>query len=332
MKELQWLLMYPLLWQTLTSSLFTLGLVWFLVRFVGIRSADTRVWAFSLPFVTPLFLPFKDSSGLIRPFLIVANEFWLQSPVLRIITFTCLLPFVAALLNGCLSYLSYRRFLRVGREITESDKPELFALLLPLTQKAGVRLPRVYLLPPDGGVKVFVCGTLQPRLVLAPILLTVLPEAELRAILAHEVAHLARRDQAYTWVTLLLHSLMFYNPALYFLRRWLGQARERAADALASEWTGDPKALAHGILHVTKLALKDRTGGFFPRPFPMTELARGEYHHERIQLLLTKPSQKDSKLYVGVFVFLFLSAEVIFTTNLLLPFFQHIPCIRTFFI
>ncbi len=52
-----------------------------------------------------------------------------------------------------------------------------------------------------------------------------------RAILAHEIAHLRRRDHWAVWLELIADVLWWWNPACYFIRRRLHETRESACDA-----------------------------------------------------------------------------------------------------
>lgn len=62
--------------------------------------------------------------------------------------------------------------------------------------------------------------------------------AEIRLMLAHEVAHLKRRDLWWNWLLLLAHGLFFYHPAVWLGRReWL-LSQEMACDELALQMAG----------------------------------------------------------------------------------------------
>jgi len=54
-------------------------------------------------------------------------------------------------------------------------------------------------------------------------------------VLAHELAHLARRDHWVMWLELLALPLLWFHPLMWFLRRRLEETRELACDALALE-------------------------------------------------------------------------------------------------
>lgn len=115
-----------------------------------------------------------------------------------------------------------------------------------LARALGSRVPVVRVLEADrplaasGGIR-------QPAVVLSRWMLANLEGAELEAVLAHEVAHLARRSQLVLGVGRLLRDAAFYLPPGGYAFRLLVQDEEVAADALAVRLTGRPQALAGAL-------------------------------------------------------------------------------------
>lgn len=118
-----------------------------------------------------------------------------------------------------------------------------------LAATMGLRTPRLLLLPgcPGGA---FTAGTLRPVIAVDPALVDHLDEHELQGLLAHELAHIARRDTLLGAVVGLLRDLAFFLPPLHLAARWLRREQEESADELACEHTGRPAALASSILKV----------------------------------------------------------------------------------
>ena len=78
-----------------------------------------------------------------------------------------------------------------------------------------------------------VIGHLKP-IVLIPLgLCTSLPCESLEAILAHELAHIRRRDYLVNLLQSLLEILFFFNPALLWVSRLIKNERENCCDDLA---------------------------------------------------------------------------------------------------
>ena len=106
--------------------------------------------------------------------------------------------------------------------------------------------PLVYL---DEGPPLLYCtGALHPVVIVSRAAVELLDEGELRGALAHEIAHLDRRDPTVSWLVMGLRSLQWFNPAFQVLARAMARDAERGADERAAATTGDRVALASGLL------------------------------------------------------------------------------------
>lgn len=108
-------------------------------------------------------------------------------------------------------------------------------------------------------------GIRRPVVVLDARLLGSLDPQELEGLLAHEIAHVARRDALLSLVVGVLCDLTFFLPPVHLVGRWLHREREESADELASTHTRRPAALASGILKVFE--------GAAPRSTPLSACA-----------------------------------------------------------
>ena len=89
---------------------------------------------------------------------------------------------------------------------------------------------------------------------------------ETRAILAHELAHVRRRDHLVRWLEWLACSVFWWNPVAWLARRRLRLAEEACCDRLALDATGSPpRTYANALLRV--VANASRPAGFHP-PLP----------------------------------------------------------------
>jgi beta-lactamase regulating signal transducer with metallopeptidase domain len=73
-------------------------------------------------------------------------------------------------------------------------------------------------------------GTLRPAIILPARFLAEMSHAQLQLILAHELAHLKRRDLAWAWLPSMMRVVLFFHPLL-----WLAEAQWRLAQEMACD-------------------------------------------------------------------------------------------------
>lgn len=95
-----------------------------------------------------------------------------------------------------------------------------------------------------------VVGILRPVLLVDEDLARTLDPEELEGLVAHELAHVRRRDNLVALLAALAQDLAFFVPGVRGVVRGLHREREAAADQLAVQVTGRPGALASGLLKV----------------------------------------------------------------------------------
>jgi len=94
----------------------------------------------------------------------------------------------------------------------------------------------------------FLAGLRRPAIFLPTTYEADFSPAALRAILAHELAHLARRDNAWTLTARLLSALLWPQPLLWVLCRRLEQIGEEACDQAVIAQDCPPRAYADCLL------------------------------------------------------------------------------------
>lgn len=109
-----------------------------------------------------------------------------------------------------------------------------------VTRRVAVRLSRDVVGP-------FTARLLRPVIWLPLSLLTQLPREQVEALLAHELAHIARLDWLWNGLQCVLESLLFFHPAAWWLCRRIRQEREHACDDRAVAVCGDAIALAEAL-------------------------------------------------------------------------------------
>lgn len=101
-------------------------------------------------------------------------------------------------------------------------------------------------------------GFLRPMILLPVAWVTEVPVTMLEAIIAHEMAHIRRRD---LWVNLfqrIVESLFFYHPAVWWLSHRIRMDRELCSDELAVEILQCPIRYAETLEYVGRLSRSTR--------------------------------------------------------------------------
>lgn len=118
-------------------------------------------------------------------------------------------------------------------------------------------VPPVYHLPTEQPL-CFAAGVLRPRIYISKGLLRQLSSRDKDVVLAHEAAHVRRRDG---WVSALItgfYALLPLPGSRLLYREWQ-QAAERACDAEAAQRVGDPCDVAAALVRVARLMLPPPT-------------------------------------------------------------------------
>jgi beta-lactamase regulating signal transducer with metallopeptidase domain len=98
-----------------------------------------------------------------------------------------------------------------------------------------------------------VIGAARPIIVVPAKMPDCLTEAQFRALLAHEIAHVSRRDPLVNFGLSILESLLFFHPAAAWLAGEVRITREYCCDDVAVESSGDALAYARGLTTLAKM-------------------------------------------------------------------------------
>jgi heat shock protein HtpX len=104
---------------------------------------------------------------------------------------------MAAIMNVGMYWFSDKIVLRMyhAQPVTEAEAPELHAIVRTLVQKAGMPMPKVYIIP-DETSNAFATGRNPEHAVVAVTqgIMRILSREELTGVIAHELAHIKHRD------------------------------------------------------------------------------------------------------------------------------------------
>lgn len=150
-----------------------------------------------------------------------------------------------------------------ARQLLGDDERYLQALVDDVTRQ--LRAPSVRLVMYDSDEAMAQTGGLfRPWLLMSTWFLRNLNHLELRAVIAHEVGHVLRRDYARTWLALVLRDSFWYLAASHSAYRNLCLAAEQACDDIAVQITGDSLSVASALAKVWRASL---TSPLLPAPF-----------------------------------------------------------------
>ena len=97
-----------------------------------------------------------------------------------------------------------------------------------------------------------VAGVRRPMIVVPADFESSLPQEERRMLLAHELAHLIRRDPWWNALQCLIETFLFWHPAVLWISRCIRHERELCADELAVRQMDDRQGLAHALGHLAE--------------------------------------------------------------------------------
>jgi len=199
---------------------------------------------------------------------------------------------MAALAGGLLIALAAGRLLSAARQLASLER-DWRARATP--SPASTRSLPVFMVDGPGPVATLV-GVLWPRLYLSRAVVEALTPEEHAAVLAHETAHMRRRDNLARWI-------MRATPDLYAATRFGIQTAQQwaaAAERLADEEAvaGNPRmavALASALVTVARLMPPA------PRiPLPTSGLDDGGILAERVRRLLGEPAHPRRHVYAWI--------------------------------
>jgi heat shock protein HtpX len=188
---------------------------------------------------------------------------------------------IALLINLGSYFFSDKLALAASRAkpIDEAEAPRLYQMMRELTTRAGLPMPRLYMIPNDQP-NAFATGRNPKHAAVAVTrgITKLLSEDELRGVLAHELTHVRNRDILIqsvasaigTAITYVAYMLLWFGDddngplglvaalgmvilapiAASIIQLAISRQREYAADAGGAEICGNPESLASALLRL----------------------------------------------------------------------------------
>ena len=143
---------------------------------------------------------------------------------------------------------------KLRRQSSRLDNEAVSKLVEEARRKLGL-VRRIRVVVTEQLTSPAVMGLVTPVLILPLAMVTTLPMAQIQLILLHELAHIRRGDYLVNLCQLLAESLLFFNPAVWWISRQIRQEREACCDAVAIALAGEPLQYARTLAQVAGGAL-----------------------------------------------------------------------------
>ena len=219
------------------------------------------------------------------------------------------------------AYLFYKS-LSYEQKATRELTPDIFKVLDKLVPLYGVKYPEVIICHKKYATPVMI-GTRKPKIIFSANLVEVLSKQDLSLIIAHELAHLKRKDYVLHWFTVILRDCLFFNPVAHFVYRKIETEKEKAADILAVKILGLRNVnLAETLSKVNYFLMQQRVGDL---PLGSTGIVtskkecRNKQIYERVQFLLKSNTLNKNNLIKYSCAFSICFFVLIFELCLTLP-------------
>jgi uncharacterized protein (TIGR03435 family) len=175
----------------------------------------------------------------------------------------------------------------------EPAQSQVVALVRGLAARIGVNRPiRVWM--SERVESPAVVGWMRPLILLPPASLAGLTIEQLETILAHEIAHIRRHDYLVNILQLIVETVLFYHPAVWWTSRQIRREREMCCDDIAVGTCGDPVIYARALSTLARQRLATPA---------YTMSSTGGTLLERIQRLLGSTADAQSSIrWPGVIV------------------------------
>lgn len=149
-----------------------------------------------------------------------------------------------------------------------------------------------------------------PRLVISAKAVGQLNNEELRMVLAHEIAHIYRRDHWVRWLEFTVGILLWWNPVTWIAKRQLRVTEEMACDELVIEkMQSSPHTYANSLLSMAELL---STSALRP-PTVASAMTSGGVLENRLKMII---SDQKIGLSLGLRGLLLMSAFLVFPLGL----------------
>lgn len=173
----------------------------------------------------------------------------LWQPLIPILTTAWLIGAFLMLFRGLRGFVTVRSWVRDYAALSKDDLAPLTQLVNDLCDRFGLRR-RVRLVATTQLDTPAAFGFFLPVILIPVSMISGVTPDQWQIILAHELAHIRRWDAVSSLLQLVVESLLFFNPSVWWLNRMIRAEREACCDAMAARVCGQPLSVARTLINV----------------------------------------------------------------------------------
>jgi beta-lactamase regulating signal transducer with metallopeptidase domain len=188
-----------------------------------------------------------------------------------------------------------RRFDRLLRRTSRPAPPPVLRIASELARTLGLRsVPAIELSTARISPMTWWTGR-RVRVVIPSALADDLDLGQLRLVLAHELAHVRRRDHVVRWLEWLARVVAWWNPVVWLAQRRLREAEELSCDALVLDRLAPGRrSYAHALLAVVEFLARPATR----RSVFATGMGEGANLERRFRRIVADPTDRLPPLWL----------------------------------
>lgn len=248
----------------------------------------------------PFATPDVASVANFAPAPIAANPATHYLPLVLVVW---LLGSLAVLLVWIVRWHRISAIAKSGTPLQEGPAAAIVAEL----QKNDAAQDKVAIVSTSATIEPGIFGIFRPILLWPATISGQLTEAHTESIVAHELCHVRRRDNLTATLHMLVESLFWFHPAVWWLGSRLVEDRERACDEAVVESGREPHVYAESILKVCEYCVES--------PLPCVPGVSGADLKRRVASIMShRPARTLSfgrKLLLGVAIVLAIAAPIL---------------------
>mgnify|MGYP000601080687 CR=1 FL=1 len=151
-------------------------------------------------------------------------------------------------------------------------------------------------------------GLIKPVILFPVGMVNQLSILEVEAIMAHELAHIIRKDYLINFLQTLLEGIYYFNPGVWIISSIIRNQREHCCDDMAIELTGNSVHYLKALVAIEESKSENKLAlGFSNNKKPLLK---------RVQRILNQPQKNNNMKEKLIMTFIFLLGFLVFSMDL----------------